>query len=100
MFSVGDYVIHNIDEVEKAGDVGVITHITPHGVVVKFFAPERKLGHLSLLLQENELKIPDSLPERLITIAYFKDGAGREHFKEPKFIPVEHADGTVTFVSE
>ncbi len=87
MYNVGDYVTHNLTQpmAEKAGEVGVITKITSSGNVVKFFAPERKLGYLQLLLKNEELFVPQTLPDKLITVPYFVDDSGTEHFEEVVF---------------
>lgn len=84
MFSIGDYVTHDIKQPMSctAGLIGVVSKMaTGDQVVVKFFDDSRTLGYVEELFKQNELRLPESLPEKLPTPMYFRSN-GVEYFYE------------------
>lgn len=82
MFSVGDYVTHDVQQPMSgtAGLVGVVSKMAyDDKVVVKFFDNSRTLGYVEELFKQHELRLPESLPEKLPTPEYFR-AHGVEYF--------------------
>ena len=92
MFSVGDYVTHDVQQPLSctAGLVGVVSKMA-YGdqVVVKFFDDSHTLGYVQELFKQHELRFPEpeEMPEKLPTPEYFRAANGVEYFYESDLPP-------------